>query len=500
MKKSFSIVFLFTFTMIFCLSLKAEVKCAQCGKMVSETVCQRMDTTEIEFRKLYLDIINNFTFKEHSELLDKYSGTLNQDMLNEIYHIPAREGLFKESETEMMAKAVEAEFQEKRLVKSVGDCLPYEVVRKDIKESSSGLSLPSESEVFEFNDDGYDDIIDTQQVCEHCRMGTLQYDDPDNAKCILPRNIQLALRLDRIVNDSDITIIFYDNAISSLNNLLLSYYNLFSNKRFVLGIDSFDNSQDWSEEKLNEKILKIVHQEINKQCDNSFPLDLSALITGMGFPVFNFQRYSACRQPLNSDQDYLYDAAFSFFDARCKNAVCFGVESVVTNLGWVPDYKKAVEDNFAFLTEVCKDLTIKPPVNEKEWVQQIDYWKMLAYNVLGTSKICRNEIARKISAYYAAVNKNRPDGNIPFVIVLKDEYGLVRDDNGCILEEPAPDKKELLIQQLIKGHLNKFNLKDTRVTTIYAARSEGTYYVFSKDSNDLLTKFGFDYLMLYQEY
>ncbi|QSH40684.1 hypothetical protein P0136_11990 [Lentisphaerota bacterium ZTH] len=490
MRKSLYVSFFFVLVFLTSFISKAA-ECAICGQECKKDERHATDRIEFEFRKEYFDHLKEYINLTHSQLIEN-NKFYTLDLLCELFLIPPRQGLYKDDNFLTFFKKIEDAFQAEKLRQSIGDILSYDKMRQDIKDTLTNLQLNNDRTEFECPLDNFLDL-DKIVICNECSLSRLSmfYDHIDEHAVKMPINIQLALRLDKIINNSDIVIVL--GSRESADNLLLSYLKLFNNKRFVLGLDAYDDSPDWSNPKFGKEICQAVHETINKQCDDGFPIELSRLITEFGFPILTFEKYYPNRTRFKRAlfRDDLPAASVrsnlvSFLEARCPNAVCFGFSTALTHLLYLADYNKAVKDNYELIKKVYGGAGQRPP-SLKEIILWDKLRKFGAQHNLSLSKVVRLEMVEKICRYFNAINK----GEIPFVILVDRAYGLWFDpmDYHIALNAYSKTKNQLLIQNLIKeklGHRKK-------VTTIYV--NKGPAAIFSKEKNDFLSNFCLDYVI-----
>ncbi|QSH41426.1 hypothetical protein P0136_08110 [Lentisphaerota bacterium ZTH] len=493
MNKIMNASFIFVLFFMTGMTLRAE-ECVLCGNQCSIGDSKVTDSVEFELRKMYLEKIKEYIRSTHSELL-KSDNIFDLDKLCELYNIPARKGVYQDDELFTLFSEVENQMQSRRLEGSIGDSLPYEKIRPDIKNTTLKLGLgQSDFEMLES-----DSNIDTITVCNECSLceSLFSYNFTDYSSAKTPLNIQLALKFDRIVNGSDVIILL---GAGNVAQFFLDYLKLFSNKSFVLGIDFYDGSPDWSNPDLNAEITRLVHETIVKDCEN-FPADLSSLIIEYGFPVLSFEKYFPAKLHPNavSSSTFFdhYDSVVSFLDARCPNAVCFGTATALTQLAHLVNYEKAIEDNYRLLEEASKELNIEAvSIDEAKTSKKTELQGYKFYAQMISTKVCRQKVADKVCHYFYAVNKGN-NKKTPFILLLNGGYGLLRNPSTFHLEKYTTQQRQLLIQNLIKEKLHEMNVEDAKVTAIYVS-TLGTRAsrLFSKEENAFLNDFCLDYVMV----
>ncbi|QSH41424.1 hypothetical protein P0136_08120 [Lentisphaerota bacterium ZTH] len=508
MRKSLYAVILF-FVVFLSASVSRAEKCSKCGE---ETDLDGTDTIEFEFRQMYLDKVNDYISSKHSGLINSNS-LLTMNVLCELFNIPARKELYKDTGTFELLEQAEGHLQAERISKSIGDTLPYEKVRADIRDTLSGLRLNDDFQNWPFEApqnavvgfESNDPEVERERVCKKCGMFTLNlnYKGISTHNIKLPTNIQLALKLDKIVKSSDIVILL--STMNAADNLLLSYLRLFSNERFVLGLDAYDGSPDWSNPELNEQVFQAVHETINKQYDDFTP-NLSRLITELGFPTLSFYKYHPNKSYVcgirsasgNDGYASIRENIVNFLEARCPNAVCFGAATPITHLGdYQTDYDKFVEQYYDLMKtahEQCHKGDSKFPALEKlktseKWnAQNVMSWQFTA------ARVVRGIMTEKICNYYKAINSN-PNYKVPFILLLDEQYGVwikkVKGQYNCMVHKYSDTEKEMLIQNLIKDKLSKMGFNDLKVTTVCV--NYGPQTIFSKEKNKLLNDYCLDF-------
>ncbi|QSH41800.1 hypothetical protein P0136_06165 [Lentisphaerota bacterium ZTH] len=506
MRKSLYVVIFFLVVFLLASISRAE-ECSKCGE---ETNVNGIDRLELEFRQMYLDKVKDYISSKHSGLINSNS-LLTMNVLCELFDVPARKVFYREAATFELLEQAEAQLQTERMNKSIGDTLPYEKIRADIRDTMSGLRLNQRSINIQNAVLGFESNepqVEVERVCKNCRMLKLNLNDGciSSLNLKLPTNIQLALKLDKIVKSSDIVILL--STMNAADNLLLSYLRLFSNERFVLGLDAYDGSPDWSNPELNKQVFQAVHDTINKQYDDFSP-DLSSLITELGFPTLTFDKYfptksyGCCmRLPHGGHASASTRANLvNFVDARCPNAVCFGAATPITHLGDYrgdkdAGYDKLVEQHYDLIKtahEQCYTDGRKVPTleelktSEKNNAQTVMSWQFT------DAKVVRDIMTDKICNYYKAIN-SRTDHKVPLILLLDEQYGVWRksvDDgyNQYMVHTYSDTEKKMLIQNLIKDKLSDF--KDLKVTTIYV--EDGPQSIFSKEKNKLLNNYCLDF-------
>ncbi|QSH41905.1 hypothetical protein P0136_05615 [Lentisphaerota bacterium ZTH] len=513
MRKSLYVV-IFFFVVFLSATVSRAEKCSKCGK---EADLDNVDSLELEFRQMYLDKVKDYISSKHSGLINSNS-LLTMDILCELFNIPARKALYEDDDTFELLKQAEDQLQAERMNKSIGDTLPYEKVRADIRDTLPGLRLEDDFQGwlyeapqngvigFALNDLKVKPEVKIERVCNKCRMFELDlnYNELKSLNIKLPTNIQLALKLDKIVKSSDIVILL--STMNAADHLLQSYLRLFSNERFVLGLDAYDGSPDWSNPEINKQVLEAVHETINKQCDNNFPPVLSTLITEFGFPTLTFDKYHPTRSHVHSirfpygsvDFANMRENIVSFLEARCPNAVCFGAATAITHLANYPDYDKLLEQHYDLLKtahEQCyTDGRMIPTLEEfKTSGQRIAH--VMSYSLID-AKVVRDIMTDKICNYYKAINSS-PYYKVPFILLLDEQYGVWvkkrKRDYSYMVHKYSDSEKEMLIQNLIKDKLSKMGLKNQKVTTILVECGPPT--IFSKEKNELLNDYCLDFVV-----
>ncbi|QSH42393.1 hypothetical protein P0136_02995 [Lentisphaerota bacterium ZTH] len=493
MKRSLSIAFLFVVVFILPLISRAA-RCSICEKE-----CETFPTDRVEFelRKKYLNEIEGYITSKHSKLIND-NELLNIGALFELFNIPARKVLYKDAKTYDLLKQAESQMQAEKMRQSVGNTLPYDKVRPDIREGNLSSLTVSECEF-----DGDLPEIERNRICASCGLYKLNlaYDNENISPYALkvPMNIQLALKLHKIVESSDLVILLsYQHAA---DDLLLSYIKLFNNEKFVLGLDAYDGSPDWSNPELYKKVFQAVHKTICNQCEG-FSQDLSRLVTEFGFPVLTFDKYHPNRTFFdinNAHYASVRDNLVNFLEARCPHAFCFGASTAITHLGdHHTEYDKLVEEHYGLIRAAYEQYygdseeEVKiPTVEELKTTERYNMQNCMAWRFIQT-KVVRNSLTDKICNYYQAFNKNAKN-KIPFIILLDQKYGLWWDDSDFILKSYTVTQRELLIQNLIKNKLTDMGFESSKVTTVYV--DHGVQSIFSKEKNDLLADFSLDYYM-----
>ncbi|QSH40678.1 hypothetical protein P0136_12020 [Lentisphaerota bacterium ZTH] len=498
MRKSLciSIIYVIIFAGSF---ISKAATCAICSQEYDKPEHCSADFVEYEFRKLYEKQIKEYIQSEHVELI---ADTLDLNTLCELYNIPARQMFYSYSNTYGLLKNAEEKLQAKRLKQSVGDILPYDKIRKDIKDTLSDLQINENRTGFECT---CLPEIDERKICSSCSLCKLSLDydkevNPDAVK--MPVNIQLALKLEEIVKNSDVVVLLGRQHYADL--LLLSYLKLFSNKRFVLGLDAYDPQLDWTDPELNKQVFQAVHDTINMQY-NDFSPYLSRLITNLGYPILNYEKYFYSKNYFdgrffrNAHYASVRENLVSFLDARCPNAVCFGVSTALTQLKCLRSYDTAIEVNYDLLKDAYEDLgkpvpTLKEALHE----ERTTILTGMTWAEFPKSKTVRQRMVDKIGSYFRAVN--RPgEPKVPFIILLEDIYGLWMDESDRVPEKYTAGQKQLLIQNLIKEKLINLGFKDAdkKVTTVLVPQlvigARGA--IFSKEKNDFLNDLCLDYVV-----
>ncbi|QSH42361.1 hypothetical protein P0136_03160 [Lentisphaerota bacterium ZTH] len=508
MKRSLSIAFLFVVVFILSLISRAE-RCELCKVEIipDQDDSYNVDWAEFELRQMYLDKIKEYITSKHSTLIDS-NELLTMDVLCELFNIPARDFIYEDKQTYNLLVHAENELQAKRMDQSIGNALTYERVRPDIRETLPELRFDDgwfaeilpENATLGFARDFPE--IETKTLCESCAFHnlTLSYNEDiirgDVIK--IPHNIQMALKLHKVVQSSNIIILL--DKEGAADSLMLSYLNLFNNERFVLGLDAYDESPDWSDPKLNDEVAEVVWKSINDACEDDFPADLSRLITEFGLPVLTFDKYySATRLEYDSDA-CIRDNLVSFLETRCPNAVCFGVSTAVTHLrDHDSKYDKLVEENYNLIKLAFEELF---GIN-KDGFPSVDRLKTAAKsNLTGNwaylfmrTKAVRSKVVDKICNYYKSINKSSKKG-IPFILLLNEDYGVVFDqfeNDTYMLKKYNKAQKEALIQNLIKDKLSDLGYDNLKIVTFYVCH--GAQVIFSKEKNDLLEDFCLDYFV-----
>ncbi|QSH41802.1 hypothetical protein P0136_06155 [Lentisphaerota bacterium ZTH] len=508
MKRSLSIAFLFVVVFMSHLVSKAE-RCEVCQVEIipDQDNSFIVDSAEFELRQMYLDKIKDYITSKHSTLIDS-DELLTMDVLCELFNIPARDFIYKDKQTYNLLVHAENELQAKRMDQSIGNALPYERIRPDIRETLPELGFDDgwfaeelpENATMGFGRDFPE--IETKTLCESCAFHnlTLSYDENIIKHDVIkiPYNIQMALKLHQVVQSSDIVILL-DSGCAA-DSLMLSYLYLFNNERFILGLDAYDESPDWSDPKLNDEVAEVVWKSINNACEGDFPADLSRLITEFGLPVLTFEKYySATRVEYNSHA-CIRDNLVRFLETRCPNAVCFGVSPAVTHLRHHDSkYDKLVEENYNLIKLAFEELF----GTNKDGFISVDRLKTAAKsNLTGNwaylfrkTKAVRSKVVDKICNYYKLINKSSKKG-IPFILLLGKDYGVLFDefeDDSYMLKKYSKAQKEALIQNLIKDKLSDLGYDNLKIVTFFVCR--GGQVIFSKEKNDLLEDFCLDYFV-----
>ncbi|QSH41804.1 hypothetical protein P0136_06145 [Lentisphaerota bacterium ZTH] len=498
MRRSLYMTVVFAIMLFTSFILKAE-KCGQCGRVLSNTEndLPRMEQTEIEFRKMYSRRLKEFLLEHHSDLISSYGdNNLNIDMLYEFYHVPAKKELYEKPVNTNTSFEVEKRLLFKKLPPSIGDLLPYDEIRADIKDTMSGLKIIPErysywESVLDIENSDFD-AAELKPICDRCRNGILRLNTQNQPLSFTPRNIQLVMKLNKLIDSSDILIVFEHGRTA--NFFLTSYFNIFNSKRFVFGVDVFDEELQSSYLKLNT-VREIIDDKINQFDGEDNKKDykvLSKLIAEYGLPLLSMEKYLANRQ--GAFVDCISENAVRFLETRCPNAFCFGAGSALSNLT-ESNYNKKIESYPDLFKQLCNELNL----SMDKGLSSHKYTLLTNKKDFPKTVTLRKEVAQKIGVFYAAVNRDRSSKNrIPFIILLKDDYGIQKNQEGQI-KRPAANEKEMLIQNILKEKLKCLNLRDVKVTTLYAHSSwyNNRFGIFSQRKDELLQALDLDYAVLF---
>ncbi|QSH41936.1 hypothetical protein P0136_05460 [Lentisphaerota bacterium ZTH] len=500
-----SVFLCMVFAVIFMSSFIAQglVQCAQCAKMVDPANGRWIDATELEFRKLYADHFMGHIKRAHLSFISQHDETsLDCEKFFEFYHIIAANRVFDESiQAGRNAAAalieVETELQSRGLPGSIGDLLPYHAVRKDIQDAASGLRVSA----FEFQP--AEDDLEIRLICNECLVGKLPYSRQRNLRAVIPYNIQLGLKFDQIVRSSNIVIILHQQTSSlSANQFLIDYLKLFSSKSFVLGIDTIDDETGSTASELTEireTLVEKFDEWNNEVKKNSCSYrDLIDLISAFGLPVLDLNKYQS-RDWHQLDSNNIGDL-LNFVEKRCRNVVCFALETPLSSLIFLDEnaYNRAVDNHYGLLKQACEEFQIPTPALRQAKTSHKPMMKSQLYPVFNSSLANRNEIARKICAYFSAINRSGGSHNdVPLIVTVNSYHGILRDENGYFDKEPNASKREQLIQSLVRKKLADMGLTDVRVTTILANYDPRIPRIYSREKNMELNDFSLDYVMFF---
>lgn len=492
MKKYVAFLLSFTISILFCTLLKAE-QCAQCERELSdweETV--QLDETEILLRRMYCDFINRYISEMHYDFINRSDDKeLNLPRFYDHYHVPARDGLFKLSNITAMSIEVEEELASKVLPKSAGSELEYDKLGEDIKNTISGLKLSCHG--FEI---GNVEPSAKDGVCYQCLEGILPF---EHSRPTTPLNMQLAIRFNKIVEDSGIVIVLYeDSVLFSANYFLLDYFKIFSGKRVVVGLEAFDEDGDFTRPEF-ESVKQVIEERFNdydgdQNNSNNYSIEVG-IITSYCLPLLRFSKYAAYGQLCDrSILDLL-----KFIELRCRNTHCFGVQTPLAVMKSLDKYKfdRAVQAYYGLIKQVYEEFNETPPSPEQIMHSHKDEFVSKLAAEYKSTNVCREEMAQKICRYYKVINPGRgKESGIPFIISLRDDYGVIRSSNDIIKEKPDPKEKESLIQVLVKKYLEESGFYDVRVTTVYVAANM-TPCIYSQKKNALLEELCLDYVLFF---
>ncbi|QSH40868.1 hypothetical protein P0136_10990 [Lentisphaerota bacterium ZTH] len=495
MKKTAWVILIFAmiFTPIF---VSNAVICIQCGQE-TETLLDYsfLDSNEVKFRKIYLDHLLRYFRATHQGLISEHD--LDISKLYEYYHSPSADeypSKSSEGNIDLKAQLIEREFMLKGLPESIGNSLPYEEIRNDIQETASGLHIFL-SELPPPAPQGVN--IEQQPVCYKC-LGILPVQDQNTLSrksnhTGTPFNIQLALRLNKIIDSSDIVIILSDQYPTlSANQLLIDYFKLFSQKKVILGLEVFDEDEDFFS-RLNIGFRKeYIQKDIGKACGDFDYKDIVSLIIKYGLSSYNSRKYLLSARDYNDPTTDL----LRFIERRCCNTNVFGIDTPISTGRFLEPrfFDLASKHYYELLNDICEELEISLlPLAKFGGVNRKELTSMFRSCIKNT-KTCRNDIALKISAYFAAVNYEKsPDNRIPFIISVDSNYGLPKDKSGNV---QFFNKHERIIQSLIKSRLSDLKLQGVRVTTIRAYA--GLPHIFSKEGNKDLDGCYLDYVIFFR--
>ncbi|QSH40834.1 hypothetical protein P0136_11190 [Lentisphaerota bacterium ZTH] len=476
-----------TFLMLFvsCFFLNARVQCSKCGQTFELGECKTIDPFEESFRESYQQHIYEYANNNHKKLFKKSSNTgkvLTTREFFEYYNNPlvAKLNFSQVLQTnDQLQEEVERAVTSKPLQYSIGTRLYSKKMRPDIlNETSSGLKLfPSGLSLhcgFQFTDFG-SHKNHCEYVCYKC-LGL--------PKHLAPANFQLAMKIDQIIDRSDIVIILKDSH-ESIHDTVITYLQLFRNKKLVVGLRTYD-TPDMTQAELRRVEKVIDDQFIEWDACNSVDKKLARVVVEYNLPLFNLDIYLT--RELESVM--LSDIALSCMVGKwCLNAVGFAMESPLAYLGSLGDknYRETVKKYLSTLNAAFKELNMKGQnfLDLGLLQRKIIFGKKFSSRYKH-SLTYRQEVAKKIASYFAAVNRSRMKSDrIPFLIVLDSCHGLKSD--GL--------KSSNLIQNILQANLLGLELNSVRVTTVAIKKSlTDKSMLYSKLYNPVLEELCIDYL------
>ncbi|QSH41421.1 hypothetical protein P0136_08135 [Lentisphaerota bacterium ZTH] len=455
--------------------ISQAVECSVCGQEFSARQCRTIDLHEESLKKAYQDHIYKYAEHAHQELVgsdDNASAVMDVGQFFDYYNNPVL-GKLPQTNDQLQEK-VEIAVAATPLQYSVGTKLELSLVRPDIlKETASGLLMnyglmPPDLNV---------PSSDFQYICHGC------YQMPRH---LLPANFQLGMKLGQIIDRSDITVVLNDGHASRYDPVL-TYLQLFRNKKLVVGLRTYD-TPDMAHEEF-EHIKKLIGEHFNT--GSNLDEELAHIIAEYNLPVFDLGTYIL----RNLQNVMLSDLALSCMIGKwCPNAAGFAMESPLAYLGELEnkDYKKTLKNYSSAFDAAVKELNIDnqnfAELNLLE--RKGTFGRKFVFN-FKRSLVYRQEIVQKICTYYAAVNRGRKESErIPFLIVVDACHGFKQENNmdGKV--------KENLIQNLLRKKLLEFRLNDVKVSSIgVGAYMTDRARLYAKECNPILEKICIDYVM-----
>ncbi|QSH42407.1 hypothetical protein P0136_02925 [Lentisphaerota bacterium ZTH] len=502
MKKSLSVVFILIVVLMSSFSLKADVKCFQCGRTVPNWQTYAVDSNEVQFRKMFREHLKNYIEVTHQIFLKE--NNLNIDKFIDFYLTPLGDGDETNpysSKVNKLHPETEEEIQKKPLPKSMEYFLSYDNISPQFKGTLSDLEF---CEFYGFKHKFLPEG-ERELVCDKCDRGFI---DMMEARTMTPRNIQPLLKFNQIVDKSDIVILLLNTKnMLRTENLLLEYFKLYHTKKVVLGLGVCDDEIDFYSRNLKE-IKVLLEQAFNKWYDinnssdskDQFNYDFSnetALIAEYMLPGMNLKKFKTYHP---ERKNVTKARLIRFLEGRCKNIFWFGAENALAYIGAIgANYEQIATKHYGFLKLACDELSIKVSnidqvMNNKEEIRNKLYF---GYN---GSEVGRTETAKRVATYFAAINGKRNSRNrIPFIIAIDVDYGMLRVDQK-FQNSLDSNEKNKLVQNLVRKELEKLNLTDINIITILANNSGGRPAIFSKGKNPILDKFCLDYVMFFRGY
>ncbi|QSH40841.1 hypothetical protein P0136_11140 [Lentisphaerota bacterium ZTH] len=517
MRKSLSIVIIFAAGLILSLELKANVKCAQCGRMVQSWQSYRIDSNDVQFRRMFRQHLQSHIDTTHQMFLKE--NDLDKDKFMDFYLTPSGA---PGDETDFYHKAInlhlksEEEIQKKPLPESMKCFLSCD----NISPQFTGILSDLEFSRFDGFKHHFRPENGTKHVCRQCDKGFFRF---INARTMTPRNIQPLLKFNQIVDQSDIVILLLSGSRKyCAENLLLDYFKLFHKKKVALGVGICDDEVDFFNKNL-ETIKTLIEEAIiksykldtsgttfsigdslhynsnteNSESGNNYPnwehKNEVDLITKYMIPGMSFKKFKKHHpEKMNPEKARL----LRFLEARCKNAFCFGAENALAYLA--DDFYQIATKHHELLKLICSELLIKVSSPDEVITAKKEIEDQLCYgHGYRRSKAGRTETAKRVAAYFAAINGKRNRGNrVPFIIAIDAEYGMFKIDRYYQDSLNSREKAELL-QNLVRKELENLNIKKINITTIFATPWGSCPAVFSKENNPMLDMFCLDYVMFY---